>query len=206
MKMKKTFNVNGCYKSHLPAKDGITRHGLIRKEMKIYNKSCNGNVTYSIVGVVIDTYEMTIKVQFLKGKPFVKRLFWAILADRDIRRLIVDYQKTFITRNPYEVWGILAPTGKEDIFMTFESKIGESITTNTIKLCHISSSGKLNKGFGINSMMTIGDFIELVAFMGLTENIDSSMKSLRKRACVKYIRPTFSKEISSFKTNVSKVL
>ena len=96
-------------------------------------------------------------------------------------------------------------SGREDIFMTFGYKKGGFATTRTMKLCHISGFGRLNEGFGNKeSRMYIGDFVELVAFMGLTDDMD--VQSLRKKAGVKYIRPKFAEEISDFDTTVTKIL
>ena len=96
-------------------------------------------------------------------------------------------------------------SGRKDIFMTFGYKIGGFSTTRTIRLCHISGFGRLNEGFGDKeSKMYIGDFVELVVFMVLTE--DMNVQTLRKKAGVKYIRPKFAEEISDFTTTVNKIL
>ena len=53
--------------------------------------------------------------------------------------------------------------------------------------------------------MDIGEFVELVAFMGLTENM--RVQGLRKMAGgVKYIIPKFAEELQDFTTEVSKIL
>lgn len=191
-----------CY----PAQDGCPRGGLIRKEMQIYSPSSWGtcNATYATIGLEIDTWYNTIKVHFLKGSmPYAENLFWALLADRDIRRLIVKYQES--KRDElYKIWMTSGVSGREDYFMTVGQKIGGFATTRTKKLCHISGFGRLNEGFGYKSKMYIGDFVELVAFMGLTE--DMNVKSLRKKAQVKYIRPKFVEEIADFHTTVTKIL
>lgn len=186
-----------------PAKDGAPRWGRIRKEMKIYSPSDWGrhNVNYATVGLEVNTWEKTIEVHFLKGSmPYAKNLFWALLADRDVRRLIVGYQEC-TRREQYKIWSTFGMSGREDIFMTFGNKISGFAMTRTIKLCHISGFGRLNEGFG---KMYIGDFVELVSYMKLTE--DMNVQALRKKAGVKYIRPKFAEEISDFSTNVTKLL
>ena len=188
-----------------PAKDGEHRCGIIRKEMRIYSPSDWNNAKYSIVGVEIDTWEKTIEVQFLSGTmPYAENLFWALLADRDIRRLISKYQLKGRTKK-YKIWEITGTSGCEDIFITTGRAIGSFAMTRTKNLCHISQFGRLNEGFGDKkSKMYIGDFVEMVVFMGLTD--DMRVKSLRKRAGVKYVRPKFKEEIKDFKTEVSKIL
>lgn len=189
-----------------PAKDGTPRWGRIRKEMKIYSPSDWGsNANYATVGLEVNTWEKTIEVQFLIGSmPYANNLFWALLADRDVRRLIAEYQES-TRRDPYKIWSTSGMSGRKDIFMTFGYKMGGFATTKTMKLCHISGFGRLNEGFGNKeSKMYIGDFVELVAFMGLTE--DMNVHSLRKKAGVKYIRPKFAEEISDFDTTVTKIL
>lgn len=190
-----------------PAKDGEHRWGRIRKELKVYSPSDWGtcNATYSTVGLEVNTWDKTVEVHFLKGSmPYANNLFWAMLADRDVRRLIVEYQNS-TRKDQYKIWSSTGMSGREDIFMTFGHKMGGFATTRTMKLCHISGFGRLNEGFGNKeSKMYIGDFVELCAFMGLTE--DMNVKNLRRKAGVKYIRPKFAEEIEDFGTTVTKIL
>ena len=190
-----------------PAKDGEHRWGRIRKELRIYSPSDWGtcNATYATVGLEVNTWDKTVEVHFLKGSmPYANNLFWAMLADRDVRRLIVEYQNS-TRRDQYKIWSTTGMSGREDIFMTFGQKMGGFATTRTMKLCHISGFGRLNEGFGNKeSKMYIGDFVELCAYMGLTE--DMNVQNLRKKAGVKYIRPKFAEEIEDFGTTVTKIL
>lgn len=213
MKMNDTMNNRGIeineenswdWMNH-PAKDGEPRWGRIRKELKIYSPSDWGNATYSIVGIEINTWENTIEVQFLKGSmPYAKNLFWALLADRDVRRLILKYQESK-RKVLYKIWSTTGMSSRVDIFMTFGYEIGGFAITRTTKLCHISGFGRLNEGFGDEeSKMYIGDFVEMVAFLGLTE--DMNVRSLRAKAGVKYIKPKFVEEIEDFTTNITKIL
>ena len=136
--------------------------------------------------------------------PYAENLFWALLADRDVRRMIGKYQSEGRTEK-YKIWEITGTSGCEDIFITTGRAIGSFAMTRTKNLCHISQFGRLNEGFGDKkSKMYIGDFVELVAFMGLTDEM--RVKTLRKKARVKYVRPKFVEEIDDFKTEVSKIL
>ena len=199
-------NNSGNWMNH-PAKDGEHRWGRIRKELRIYSPSDWGtcNATYATVGLEVNTWDKTVEVHFLKGSmPYAKNLFWGMLADRDVRRLIVEYQNS-TRRDQYKIWSTTGMSGREDIFMTFGQKMGGFATTRTMKLCHISGFGRLNEGFGNReSKMYIGDFVELCAYMGLTE--DMKVQNLRKKAGVKYIRPKFAEEIEDFGTTVTKIL
>ena len=200
----KGIMVSGEYK-FTPAKEDSPRKGMIRKEMKIYSPSDWGDGSYAVVGVEINTWEKTIEVHFLMGSmPLAKNLFWALLADRDIRRLIANYQEGK-RKDLYKIWSTTGVSGREDIFMTFGHEHGGFATKKTIKLCHISGFGRLNEGFGNRqSKMYIGDFVELVAFMELVD--DMRVKALRKKAGVKYIKPKFAEELEDFGTTVTKIL
>lgn len=191
-----------------PAKDGETRWGLIRKEIRIKSPATWGtsNEEYSIVGLEVNTWDNTIGVVHLKGTmPLAKELFWALLADRDVRRLIREYQKTE-RKETYKMWDKTGISGCQDIFMTFGEQVGNFAVTRTIKLCHISCYERLNEGFGNrNNEMYIGDFVELCVYLGLTENM--RVRDLRKKAEVKYLLPRLAEEIDdSYDTKVSQIL
>lgn len=191
-----------------PAKDGETRWGLIRKEIRIKSPATWGtsNEEYSIVGLEVNTWDNTIGVVHLKGTmPLAKELFWALLADRDVRRLIREYQKKE-RQEKYKMWDKTGISGCQDIFMTFGDQVGNFAVTRTIKLCHISCFERLNEGFGDeNDRMYIGDFVELCVYLGLTKNM--RVRDLRKKAKVKYLLPRLAEEIDdSYDTKVSQIL
>ena len=191
-----------------PAKDGETRWGLIRKEIRIKSPATWGtsNEEYSIVGLEVNTWDNTIGVVHLKGTmPLAKELFWALLADRDVRRLIREYQKKE-RQEKYKMWDKTGISGCQDIFMTFGEQVGNFAVTRTIKLCHISCFERLNEGFGDeNDRMYIGDFVELCVYLGLTKNM--RVRDLRKKAKVKYLLPRLEEEIDdSYDTKVSQIL
>lgn len=191
-----------------PAKDGETRWGLIRKEIRIKSPATWGtsNEEYSIVGLEVNTWDNTIGVVHLKGTmPLAKELFWALLADRDVRRLIREYQKKE-RQEKYKMWDKTGISGCQDIFMTFGEQVGNFAVTRTIKLCHISCFERLNEGFGDeNDRMYIGDFVEFCVYLGLTKNM--RVRDLRKKAKVKYLLPRLAEEIDdSYDTKVSQIL
>ena len=191
-----------------PAKDGETRWGLIRKEIRIKSPATWGtsNEEYSIVGLEVNTWDNTIGVVHLKGTmPLAKELFWALLADRDVRRLIREYQKKE-RQEKYKMCDKTGISGCQDIFMTFGEQVGNFAVTRTIKLCHISCFERLNEGFGDeNDRMYIGDFVELCVYLGLTKNM--RVRDLRKKAKVKYLLPRLAEEIDdSYDTKVSQIL
>lgn len=208
MKMSEILNRKGIETANQyynePALNGRCRRGIIRKEMRIYGPTTWTDSIQSTVGVEIDTEERAIKIDFLMGAiPMAENLFLALLADRDVRRLIKEYQEIGRCQGQkYRVWSTTGRSGREDIFLTTGRSIGGFAKTRTIKLCHISQFGKLNEGFG---SMDIGDFVELAVYMGLTD--DMSVKGLRKKAGgVKYLKPKFAEEIADFKEEVSKIL
>lgn len=193
---------------HYPAENGEHRCGVIRKEMKVWSPSdwSTSDATHSTVGVCIDTWEKTIKVVPLMGSmPYAPNLMWALLADRDIRRLIVEYQNGEEKTEPFKIWRKIGMSGCEDIFKTTAYTNGGFSVTKTNKICHISCNDRLNEGFGNKkSEMKISDFIELCFYLGLTE--DMNVRHLRKKAGVKYIVPRFAEEIADFRTSRSKIL
>lgn len=198
------FSEDGNYETMThPAKDGKHRYGLIRKEMRIYSPSVWGAGEYSIVGVTIDTWERNISVDLLMGTaPVAENLFLALLADRDVRRLIKEYQSKGRVKK-YKIWEKEGVSGCEDIFITIANQKEGFAVTNTKKLCHISMNGRLNEG--LREKIYIGDFVELVVFLGLTENM--RVQDLRKMAGgVKYIIPKFVEEVQDFCTDVSEIL
>ena len=204
---KKGIEVANQYYNE-PAEDGRCRRGIIRKEMRIYGPTTWTDSIYSIIGIEIDTESSSIKVDFLMGAiPMAENLFLALLADRDVRRLIKEYQEIGRCQGQkYRVWSTTGVSGREDIFLTTGRTVGGFAMTRTIKLCHISQFGKLNEGFGDkDSSMYVGDFVELAVYMGLTD--DMSVKGLRKKAGgFKYLKPKFAEEIADFKEEVSKIL
>ena len=108
MKMNEIMEKKGImipeFSSTCPAQNGKPRWGRIRKEMKIYSPSDWGDAIFATVGLEIDCKEKNIEVQFLKGTmPYATNLFWALLGDRDVRRLILEYQKKE-RKKQYKIW------------------------------------------------------------------------------------------------------
>lgn len=194
---------------HEESHDGEARYGFIRKELKIFSPSDWGDGKYSIVGLYVNMQDETIGIELLDGTmPFVKNLFWALLADRDIRLMIEEYQfrnSQYVEKEkvvPFKVWKTEGITGRQDIFITRGYAKGGFLVTRTKKLCHISQFGRLNEGL---DPIYVGDFVEMCAFLGLTDEM--KVRRLRKKANVKYIRPRFAEELEvGYKTEVTRIL
>ena len=94
MRMKEIMKKKGIMIPDFPAENGKPRRGRIRKEMKLYSPSDWGDSIFSTVGLEVNYFEKKIEVQFLTGTmPYATNLFWALLGDRDVRRLILEYQE-----------------------------------------------------------------------------------------------------------------
>ena len=192
---------------YLPANERWKRRGCIRKEMVLYSPSdACPEVLYSTIGVEINTEEGEIEVRRLKGSmPLIKNLCYALLADRDVRRMILEYQERKIPKGcSFKVWKTEGVSGRRDIFLTKAERIGGFAVTSTKKICHISCAERLNEGFGIKDKMEIQEFVEMCVFLGLTEEMN--VKELRRKAGVKYIRPKYEEEVDDFREEVSKIL
>ena len=211
MELRKKY-VGKTIPKHCPAdmELGVPRYGVIRKEVRLYSPSywCK-DVDYSFVGFEIDTSKKTIKITPLMGSlPLANSLFLALLADRDVRRLIKEYQNDKERQEFYKLWSTSGSSGREDVFITKVSAPfdGNFAVTKTTKLCHISGFGRLNEGFGTKGKMYIGDFVELVAYLGLAID-DMKPKSLRKLAGgVKYVKPKFIENYFDFENSATHIL
>ena len=148
----------------------------------------------SIVGVEINPDTLEIGIHLLKGNcPYVTNLFTALLADKDIRKLILEYQEKGREKS-YKMWHTSGMSGRTDYFITIGNIVGRFTVPKTKHLLHVSCADKLNEGFGDReSKMYIGDFVELVAYMGWDIR-GISPKKLRKKSGVKYIRPHYVEE------------
>lgn len=179
---------------------------VVKKEILLPTTNFKGKEAVSFVGFKVDAYEKTISVWHLKGaKPEVDTLFYALLADRDVRRLIKQYQNTG-RKYPYKIWNRYCQSCCEDWFITIGESIGDFLLTDTKKLLHVSMEGKLNAGFGDNkeSSMYIGDFAELCVTMGLTGNMNR--RYLKKLSGVRYVRPRLAIELTQYQEEVSEIL
>ena len=137
MRMNEIMKQKGIMIPEFPAENGNPRRGRIRKEMKIYSPSDWGDSIFSTVGLEVNYFEKKIEVQFLTGTmPYATNLFWALLGDRDVRRLILEYQKEE-RKKQYKIWNRQGVSGCEDIFMTLGQEKGGFSVTKTIRLCHI---------------------------------------------------------------------
>lgn len=201
MKMELLYDAKGFDTSYF----FISGRKEVRKEIVIPSTNFEGARSKSFVGFKVDSYENTISVWHLKGaKPLVKNLFYALLADRDVRRLIKQYQDTG-RKYPYKIWNRCSLFCWEDWFISIGKSIGDFLVTDTKKLIHVSMDGKLNSGFGDrDSSMYIGDFVELCIAMGLTKTL--SRRDLKKLSGVKYILPKLAIELSEYSDLPSNIL
>lgn len=162
----------------------------------------------SIVGVEITPDTLEIGIHLLKGNcPYVTNLFTALLADKDIRKLILEYQEKGREKS-YKMWHTSGMSGRTDYFITIGKNVGRFAVPYTKHLLHVSCADKLNEGFGDReSKMYIGDFVELVAYMGWNI-LGISPKKLRKKSGVKYIRPHYVEETwgGKYREDVTKLL
>lgn len=176
----------------------------VRKTMKF--ESYDGEK--SIVGVEIYEDTLEIGVHVLKGScPDVVQLFKALLSDKHVRRMIVAYQNKGRVKK-YKMWYTSGMSGREDYFITFAYDVSGFLVKKTKHLLHISCAGKLNEGFGNrNNRMYIGDFVELLSYIGW-DFIGGSRQELRRESGVKYIRPHFIEEMwrEEYTTEVSKLI
>lgn len=136
----------------------------------------------SIVGVEITPDTLEIGIHLLKGNcPYVTNLFTALLADKDIRKLILEYQEKGREKS-YKMWHTSGMSGRTDYFITIGNSVGRFTVPKTKQLLHVSCADKLNEGFGDReSKMYIGDFVELVAYMGWDIRGISPKKFRKKR-------------------------
>lgn len=185
---------------------GVSSCGVIRKEM-LFQDYRGGRIHSATVGVEIDTNCKTIEVHRLDRLPRANALFWALLADPDVRQMIAEYQET-AREIPYEIYfEQITDRGRANgnrFLITYGYKEGGFATTETSCLCFIARSGNLASFGNKYRKMAIGDFVELVAFMGLTDDMD--VHSLREKSGVKYIMPTLAEDIESFTTRVTRIL
>ena len=186
-----------------PAENGEPRQGRIRKEMEIYSSLDDGKSNYSVVGVKINTFDTSIEVVILDGpRPAFKNLCWALLSDRDIRRLITEYQEENSRNAPYMVEKKETKFG-QNIYITYGYEMNGFMRTENKELCCNTVSGRLAR-FGTGGSMLIGDFVEMVKFMGFTDEMNR--KALRKKAEMNYILPEYEEGLKLFSTEVSKIL
>ena len=145
--------------------------------------------TESVLGLTINLADREIKLSRLLGpSPDAYDVLLSLLADRDIRRLICEYQKKLV-RTPFKIWQRTGMSGCRDIFIQeFTVKDDNFIVTRKPRnICHISCSATLNKGL---PRLKIDDFVELLSYLYIPGIINTTnVKFLRKESGVQYIYP-----------------
>ena len=157
-------------------------------------------LTRTEITVEIENDEI-ISVRFKSNEklPTTRTLFWALLADENVRDMIREYQVS--DRNPFKIkkrtmryyptqyW--LEERGEEErlIYQEFHLENGKAYPAYPYTY---------KEGLKIK----IGDLVELSDFLDLTDNME--IRSLRKRAVVSYINCDEDEE--GFHLNPSKIL
>ena len=167
------------------------RKATVRKEIELQTDSIWSSVDFSRLGLEINYSQMTVAIYELKGgSPYASDLIQALLSDKDVRRLIRMYQEKG-RKNYYKIHHRVGMSGCEDFGIQVGIQNGGFFRKLKYKnLLHISCEGKLNEGWGDEeNCMYIGDLVELVKYIGLTETMD--VKVLRKKSKVKYVKPRY---------------
>lgn len=161
---------------------------IVCKEVEFTTDSRWNNVEFSRMGFEINYRDNTISVYWLRGgDPYVSDLMKALLADRDVRRLIKVYQERG-RRNRYLIHQRVGMSGCEDYWIQVGFQNGPFFKkTKPKKLLHISCDGKLNEGWGEDNSMYIGDFVELASYLNFAKTME--VKALRKESNVRYVKP-----------------
>lgn len=164
------------------------RKATVKKEIELQTDSIWSSVDFSRLGLEINYSQMTVAIYELKGgSPYASDLIQALLSDKDVRRLIRMYQEKG-RKNYYKIHHRVGMSGCEDFWIQVGIQNGSFFRKLKSKnLLHISCEGKLNEGWGDEeNCMYIGDLVELVKYIGLTETMD--VKVLRKKSKVKYVK------------------
>lgn len=132
--------------------------------------------------IIIEIEEnATISVEFENDvkSPTTQTLFWALLADEDVRDLIREYQVS--DRIPFKIRRIIPYYGSPTQYWVKEKGIAEE------RLIYKEFEPLYGKArpYGKELKIDIGDFTELSAFLELTD--DMEIRALRKKAQVSYV-------------------
>ena len=173
----------------------------MKKRMRVLGiKRNTGELRRTEITVEIENDEIiSVKFESNEKLPTTRTLFWALLADENVRDLIREYQVS--DRNPFKIkkrtmrcyptqyW--LEERGKEKrlIYEELALKNGKAYPAYPFKY---------KEGLKIE----IGDLVELSDFLNLTDNME--IQTLRKRAVVSYINCDEDEE--GFHLNPSKIL
>lgn len=185
-------------------RDEWGRKLYVRKELRLETPQTWGGCDkeFSVIGVEIDYCSNELRVHHLQGKvPMATAVFRALLSDKDVRFLIREYQQQGERYEVFRIWSTCGVSGRKDIFKSIGKRVGGFAVTDTVRLCHISQCGKLNEGL---PRLRVGDFVELAAYLGLTN--DMNPKRLRRKAKACYIRPRYHEELDFYSKEVTKIL
>lgn len=157
--------------------------------------------------LIIEPFRDMIDVVMMSdAAPMAIDIILFLLADKDVRLLIKQYQQGTRTR-PYKIRESTGVSGRSDLYINFYNDLG--IQTSGKKLMHISCMGKINLGW---ERMYAGDFAELVAYISkkaeyaeLVELIAAGPKILRQKSLCRYCKGYFDED-NSASTDVSKII
>lgn len=153
-----------------------------------------------VAALILDDESKTIDISQVSGKtPEAFDVIAFILSDRDVRRMIKEYQQSERC-HLFAINRTSGMSGREDFYINFYDEYG--IQFKGKKLLHVSGSGKLNEGW---KEMYVGDFVELVAYLGgRGRKIGSRKQTLKKSGC-KYVK-LYTKNPEELTKTVTKIL
>ena len=155
-----------------------------------------------IAAMILNLWDKTIDVSLISGKtPMVQDVILFLLSDKDVRRMIQDYQGSKKRRKYlFAINRTVGFSGREDYYINLYDEYG--IQFRGKKLLHVSQEEKLNEGW---RKMWIGDFVELIAFMTDNTPATATRKELRKRSGCRYIK-LYTKDPDTLTKEVSKII
>lgn len=147
--------------------------------------------SHGTAALVLDLAEQEIDIDITSGAlPMAREVILFALADKDVRRMIKEYQQETKKRDmPFKLRTSYGSSGREDIYINYYTNYGLQLCGK--KLLHISQYGKLNEGW---KKMGIGDFVELVAYLMAESRANYALNNarrLRRLSGCRYIKGFF---------------
>lgn len=140
------------------------------------------NQKNTTISVTFDYQNNCIRMVVLKGiYVCVEKLLYALLADKDFRRLIKKYRQELQRGNQ-----LMKLEGRQDIFITNGRQFKVISKESIIRICTILDFKNV-KNQRNPIWMHVDDILKMCADFGITD--DTSRKYLIKLADVKYVSP-----------------
>lgn len=167
----------------------MSRENFVMKPFEIKGESYWCEAKRRSKGVLrIWPEEKTIEVKMLSGcDPWYKDLLSFVLSDRDVRRLIRNYQNSERVEK-YAINVTSGMSGRQDVYINFYDEYGLQVRGK--HLLHISCCDKL---WGIPKIY-VGDFVEAMYTMNVQPG----------KTTAKYVKPYLEPEWAS--TDVHSIL